>query len=305
MRALVVTSMYPSAARPAHGSFVRDQVAALRRIPDVEVELFAFESGGASPYVRAARALRRRYRGSQFDVIHAHFGLTAWPAFSVNGAPHVVTLHGTDLVHPRSRAITLAAVPFVDLVAPVSQSLAGLLPSLVPERKVAVLPCGVDLERFQPIPRVEARRALGLPEAGPVLLFPADPARPEKRVDRARAVAGDVRLVTLGNADPEEMPLWINAANAVLVPSERESFGMAVLEAMACEVPVLSTPVGIAPEVLPLGFCQEFDAAAWRSALEPWLGDDEVRVNGGQGRAEIYSSARMAERVVEAWRRLA
>ncbi len=46
------------------------------------------------------------------------------------------------------------------------------------------------------------------------------------------------------------MPLWVNAANAVLVPSEREGFGLAVLEALACDVPVLATPVGIHPEAL-------------------------------------------------------
>ena len=57
-------------------------------------------------------------------------------------------------------------------------------------------------------------------------------------------------LLTLGAVDPTEVPLWVNAANAVLVPSDREGFGLAVLEALACDVPVLATPVGIAPEVL-------------------------------------------------------
>ena len=64
------------------------------------------------------------------------------------------------------------------------------------------------------------------------------------------------------------MPLWVNAANAVLVPSEREGFGLAVLEALACDVPVLATPVGITPEALEgiAGtLCAPFDAAAWRA----------------------------------------
>ncbi len=66
------------------------------------------------------------------------------------------------------------------------------------------------------------------------------------------------------------MPLWVNAANAVLVPSEREGFGLAVLEALGCEVPVLATPVGIAPEVLgglPGAFCAEFDVETWAGAV--------------------------------------
>src|SRR5579862_1097160 len=191
MRALVVTNMYPSPAAPARGSFVRDQVQALSRLPEVELELFAFEPGGASPYPRAARALRRRYRGRRFDIVHAHFGLTAWAALAAPADRRAVTLHGTDLINPRSRAVTLAALPFMDLVAPVSEPLAALVPRrLASGEKLAVLPCGVDVGRFRPLPRDEARRELGLAPDGRYLLFPADPARPEKRVDRARAAAG-------------------------------------------------------------------------------------------------------------------
>src|SRR3954451_13742095 len=79
VRVLVVTNMYPSAARPALGPFVRDQVQALRRRADVEVELFAFGPGPRA-LVRAAVEVRRRFRGERFDIVHAHFGLTAWPA---------------------------------------------------------------------------------------------------------------------------------------------------------------------------------------------------------------------------------
>ena len=113
-----------------------------------------------------------------------------------------------------------------------------------------VLPCGVDLQRFRPFPRAQARAELGLDLSTPYLLFPADPARASKRFDRARALAGTTSLLTLGGIDPEQVPLWINAANAVIVPSEREGFGLAVLEALACDVPVLATPVGVHPEVL-------------------------------------------------------
>jgi glycosyltransferase involved in cell wall biosynthesis len=306
MRALVVTNMYPSARAPARGSFVRDQVDALARMPGVEVELFAFEPGGAAPYPRAARQLRRRYGSTAFDVVHAHFGLTAWPSLALRGAPHVVTLHGTDLVSPRSRAVTVAALPFVDLVAPVSESLASLLPSWAVRRGTAVLPCGVNVERFVPTPRREARRALGLEQGGRYVLFPADPARREKRHDRARLVAGELPLLALGAVDPAQVPLWVNAADAVLVPSERESFGLSVLEALACEVPVLATPVGVAPQAL-VGvggtYCGEFDAGRWRSELEAILEQPDPRVQG-RAVAERWSAERMAERVLEAWRGL-
>jgi teichuronic acid biosynthesis glycosyltransferase TuaC len=305
MRALIVTNMYPSARDPARGSFVRDQVAALRRQNGLELELFAFESGGASAYARAGAELRRRYRGARFDVVHAHFGLTLWPALASRAAARAVTLHGTDLVDPRSRAITLAGLPLADLVAPVSDPLARLVPRWLVRGQLAILPCGVDTARFRPIERASARRALGLPERGRYLLFPADPARPEKRYDRALAVAEGTRLLALGGVAPEQVPLWVNAANAVLVTSERESVGLAVLEALACEVPVLATPVGLAPQLL-RGlegcYCGKFEPRAWRAALAPLLAQ-ERRV-AGRERAEAYSAERMAQRVLAAWRSL-
>src|SRR5689334_19999179 len=213
MRALIVTSMWPSASAPARGSFVRDQVAALQAIPGVDVEVYAFPPRG---YLRAARELRRRYRRERFDIVHAHFGLTAWPALAVRHATRVVTLHGTDVRHPRSRRITSAALPRYDLVAAVSPELAREVPGAGTKRRVAVLPCGVDLDRFVAIDRSEARTRLGLDPAGRYLLFPADPTRPAKRPDRARELAGatGAHLLTLGRVHPFEVPYWINAANA-------------------------------------------------------------------------------------------
>jgi glycosyltransferase involved in cell wall biosynthesis len=306
MHALIVTNMYPTPARPALGSFVRDQVEALRRIDGIEIDLFAFVPGGARAYTNAARDLARQHRGKRYDVVHAHFGLSAWPALAARGAAHVVTLHGTDLVHPRSRAVTIAALPFQDLVATVSEPLRSLLPPWA-RSHAAILPCGVDVERFEPRSRAQARSELGLETSGRYILFPADPRRPEKRHDRARAVAGDSELLTLGNVDPQQVPLYVNAANAVLVPSERESFGLAVLEALACNVPVLATPVGIAPEALANvegTLCAEFDPAVWRAALESHLNAEDPRVEG-RASAERFSTDRMAAEVLEAWRSIA
>jgi glycosyltransferase involved in cell wall biosynthesis len=243
MRALIVTNMWPSPAAPALGSFVRDQVDALRAEggPGLELEVAAF---GPRGYARAVPALRRR---APADVVHAHFGLTAWPALAARGSVRLVTLHGTDVRHPRSRAITRAALPFQDLVATASAALAEELEPPARRRHVAVLPCGVATDRFVPISRTQARERLGLDADGRYLLFPADPARAGKRHDRALEVAArtSARLLTAGTVEPASMPLWVNAANAVVVPSDREGFGLAVLEALACDVPVLATPTGV------------------------------------------------------------
>jgi glycosyltransferase involved in cell wall biosynthesis len=309
MRALVVTNMYPSAERPAFGRFVRDQVEALRRLSGIDVEVFAFAGGAPSAYLAAARALRRRCGDGRprFDVVHAHFGLSAWPSFAVGARARAVTLHGTDLSHPRSRAITLAALRRLDLVGAVSAELASRVPpwALRGGVQVEVLPCGVDLERFRRIERTVARGALGLRAEGPYLLFSADPTRSEKRFDLARELAESVgaELLTLGDVDPERVPLYVNAANAVVAPSEREGFGLATLEALACDVPVLATPHGVAPEAL-AGvegtLCAPFELEAWRAALGSLVSMRDPRVVGRE-RAARWSADAMARRVADAW----
>jgi teichuronic acid biosynthesis glycosyltransferase TuaC len=218
-----------------------------------------------------------------------------------------VTLHGNDLFHPRSKWLTRAILPFTALPAAVSREFSELLPGAGTTRRVAVLPVGIDLERFRPIPRREARAHLGLDPDGPYLLFPHDPSRPLKRVDRAREAAGDTPLLTLGHAPPEEVPYWINAANAVLVPSQAEGFGLSVIEALACGVPAFGTPVAIHPVALSGidgAFCAPWDREARREALRPALAAEDPRVDG-RARAELFSADRMAARVVAAWRDVA
>ena len=305
IRALVVSNMRADGAAPGRGSFVRDQAAALAARPDLEVELFEFEPGPRA-LAAAAGALRRGFGRQRFDVVHAHFGLTQWPAFAARARARAVTLHGTDLRHPRTRVLTAAALGRMDLVACASAPLCRDLPARARARAraLAVLPCGVSTQRFVPIDRSQARARLGLDPDGPYILFPAAPERAVKRHDRAAAVVGGVPLLTAGAVAPEEMPLWINAANAVLVPSDAEGFGLAVLEALACEVPVLATPVGIHPVALrdlPGTLCAPFDPGVWRAALRPHLGEPDPRI-GGRGRAELFSAPRMAERVELAWR---
>lgn len=301
MRALVVTKLWPTPEHPAVGAFVRDQVEALRRIDGIEVDVFAFPGRG---YAQAMRDLRAERGGGDHDVVHAHFGLTAWVALALRGpAPRAVTLHGTDVRHPRSRRITQAALGRMDLVAAVSPELAADVPG---RHDVRVLPCGVDTRRFAPMARAEARAALGLPAAEPCLLFPADPARPGKRHDRALEVADGARLLSLGAVPPLEVPLWVNAANAVVLPTEAEGFGLAVLEALACDVPVLTTRVGNHPEALDgiAGtLCAPYDRDAWRAAAAPHLAAEDPRV-AGRERAERWSADRMAARVAAAWREL-
>ena len=197
MRVLIVTNMWPSPERPAFGVFVRDQVEALRglAIADLEIDV---EVLPPSTYLRAIPGLRRRRRATHYDIVHAHFGLTLWPALAVPAAAHAVTLHGTDLRHPRTGVITRAGLRYADLVATVGEDLAAELPVPRSGQHRAILPCGVATDRFRPLPRAAAREHLGLKADGRYLLLPADPARPGKRTPKHPVPAGFARRKSEG-----------------------------------------------------------------------------------------------------------
>jgi glycosyltransferase involved in cell wall biosynthesis len=313
LKVLVVTNMWPTEARPSLGPFVRDQVEALAQEEDLDVEVHRFvPPGGLAPYVREAFAIARKFRGRRFDIVHAHYGLSGWCALGACASARVVTFHGDDLRLPKvawlgaaiSRLVTLPATASGDLARSESRRLGG--PG--ERRRVAVLPCGVDLERFRPLDRRAARERLGLDLDARYLLFPADPARPEKRHDRAAELAAtaDATLLTGGSIEPEAMCTWMNAADAVVVTSDYEGFGMAAIEALACDVPVLSTPVGVAPYLL-AGIegclCAPFDAERWAAAARPHLAAKDPRV-AGSARAATLAAGPMAERVIEVYRHL-
>jgi teichuronic acid biosynthesis glycosyltransferase TuaC len=310
VRVLVVTNFTPDEQAPQRGRWVRDQVDEVRS-RGIEVDVFSFPRG-RSEYRPATRRLRALLKRERFDLVHAHYGLAGWVAKLAGAKPLLVTFHGTDVRHELVGPLSRRLVWRVDLVSAVSRALfaeeAGR-PGLPPVPGSAVLPCGPDLERFGRLDRAQARAELGLAPDGQYLFFPANPNRPEKRHDLAAelAAACGAELLVGGSIEPERMPTWINAADAVLITSNYEGFGMAAVEALACDVPVLSTPVGIAPYAL-AGvegcLCAPYETDAWGPLARRHLDTPDPRVSGA-GRAQTLSAGRMAERLIEAYRDIA
>jgi len=252
---LVVTSEWPTANQPLLVPFIVQQVRFLREA-GVDVEVFPFR-GARNPenYARAWRRLRGRIRAGRHDLVHAQFGQAGALAAFPKPLPLVVTFHGDDLegivgddgrylwlgrvLRWVSQAVALRA----DGIVAVSRHLGRYLPH-PPD---AIIPTGVDFSKFRPIPMAEARARLGLPPDRKLVLFPADPAETRKRhalAERAVRLAGEADLVVAWGVPHQDVPVYMNACDVMVLTSMHEGSPTVVKEALACDMPIVAVDVG-------------------------------------------------------------
>jgi glycosyltransferase involved in cell wall biosynthesis len=262
--------MYPSTMMPFYGSFVRDEAEALRAA-GVDVDVY-FVNGRANKlnYLRMPFGFFDRVRRIDYDVIHVHHSFCGLIATLQHHIPVVWTFHEGEISGNTADALREQPIKRftyskrmkryvarkVDMVVVVAEHLREPL-----RRPDALwMPSGIDWKRFAPMDSGEARRQLGLADNRRYVLFPAAPSRVEKRyelarrgVDRLREMwpdTRDVELIALDNVPHERVPLFMNASDVVLMTSAFEASPVTIREALACNVPVISTDVGDARVVM-------------------------------------------------------
>jgi glycosyltransferase involved in cell wall biosynthesis len=248
---LVVTAMYPHPGNEGYGAFVMQQVEQLRALGH-SVEVLHFPGyRSKSEYVKAAASVFRRTRTQRYDILHAHYGVTGLATFFRNSVPLVISVHGSDgLVGRLEPFITRFTCKRADAVIVASARIAEKVPGIV-------IPCGVDLDVFSPKPKADARHRLDLAPDRKYVLFPFDPARPVKRhalakaaVTRLRQEIPEAELLVVWRAQNGEMPRYYSAADAMILCSSSEASPTSVKEALACNLPVVSTDVGDVTQIM-------------------------------------------------------
>ncbi|MGO9274996.1 MAG: glycosyltransferase [Terriglobia bacterium] len=264
-RILVVTNLWPTESDPGFGSFVRAQMESLRPL-GVEFDLL-FINGRESRwnYLRAIGELRRRLGREPYDLIHAHFGLSGLVARCQLKLPVVVSFMGDDVlgqprldgrITPTGRFYQISSFLLARLVAAVIVK-SREMKSRLRLNSAHVIPNGVDLDLFRPCDPAQARRALGLDLAKKFILFPYDPGEARKRYDLieaaaalARAEIPELEILHARGVPRHLMPLYMNAADVLVLASLIEGSPNAVKEAMAVNLPVVAVDVGDVAELL-------------------------------------------------------
>lgn len=252
-------------------------------------------------------------------------------------APRMVTtLHGTDITlvgsDPSYARVVAFSIEQSHGVTAVSESLkADTLTALGIRREIRVIPNFLDCSRYRRREEADLRARCCPSDRYDALIVHVSNFRPVKRVDvalevfqrikrqvRARfmligdgPVRADIerRVAEAGleadvvfHGEQQDLVPWLSVADLFLLPSAQESFGLAALEAMACEVPVVASKVGGLPEIIDdgvTGFVCPLDAVDEMAARGVKLLTDAVfRHDMGRRAAEVVRTRYCAERVV-------
>ena len=258
-----------------------------------EVEVASYPLFDHPPYTLAlATKMLEVFEAESLDVLHVHYAIphsvSAMLARSMAAPrrlPFVTTLHGTDITLVGSNRsylpITKFSIEKSDGVTAISDYLLKqTLKEFDIKRSIDVIPNFVNCDLYTRVPN-EAQRAKWAPNGEPIIMHLSN-FRPVKRITDAIEIFAIVRakmpakLVLIGDGPDrgaaeylvrkkrlQKDVFFLGKQNAVyeklssadlfLLPSQLESFGLAALEAMACEVPVVATNVGGIPEVVTHG----------------------------------------------------
>ena len=302
---------------PSASIFVDRQIASLEKA-GVRISTFDVSiSHSLIHIVRKWLELRRLVRRLNPDLVHARYGTIIGFVAAFAGRPAVITFCGGDLRGGHCVSIlrqysgfllsNLAALRAQVLIC-VSEDLRQAL--WWRKSRAVVIPDGVDLDLFSPGPQEIARKQLGWELSHPVVILNVrndpklkglDIATTAMQMVRSQIPGSELRLIE--NVEPNRMPLYYRAADALVCASLSEGSPNVVKEALACNLPVVSTPVGDVPErlagVQPSAVIARDAKAIGEELVQVLL--ERKRSNGREHVANL-SLENIAQRVLDVYR---
>lgn len=312
-------------------------------------------------------------KGIQYDIIHSHYWMSGVIGHALKQAWHVPLIHMFHTLGLMKQRVARlpgeaegeyritgenSVIRSADRIVAATQAELAQLQWLYQAQahKVVIIPPGVDLERFYPISKDEAKDFVGIPQRERTLLFVGrieplkgvdtlidalailrrqdicvslmliggdpfvEPGKADPEMARLKQILAEhtcqqpclQELVTfLGKRSQDTLPYYYSAAEAVVMPSYYESFGMVALEAMACGTPVVASEVGGLAFLVQdgkTGFTVPVgDAQALADSLAVLLKNPDLRDQMGKQAEELarnYSWDNIASRLVNVYREL-
>lgn len=232
---------------------------------NVEVDYFIYKGTGIINYLKAIYFLRRKVKHNNYDIIHANYSYSGWvTVLTFPRAPIIVSLMGSDTYGSVNwnckRTIrgyfdillTQLIQPFVSYIIVKSRNLSKYI---YLRNKCKIIPNGVDFNKFREIDKNSCRRKLSLPLNKRLILFLGNKDDPRKNfylLKKSISMLNDFsfELLTPYPTKSDLIPFYLNAADVLVMTSYLEGSPNVIKEAMACNLPIVSTDVGDVKEVI-------------------------------------------------------
>lgn len=260
-------------------AFIYEQVESLKKL-DVEVDVFLINQKGMAGYLSKAMGLREHLKKKQYDIIHAHYGLSGIVPLFVRKQKKIITYHGSDIHLPINNLLSTIIGLFFNGRIFVSDALRKKI-LYSPSSMNVTIPCGVNFDLFFPKDKIEARRTVGLMNDKRYVLFPSNKNNYVKNYPLAQSAVEilqrkniNVLLLELSGYSREGVNELLNAVDAVVMTSFTEGSPQIIKEAMAVNKPIVSVIVGDVKQIaegIPELFLVERDASAVAEGLEKAL----------------------------------
>ncbi len=227
------------------GEVVQNQGESLKKA-GIELDYFLVKPGLLG-HILSVPKIRKIFKIGKYDLIHAHYSLSAFVATLSGRFPVVVSLMGSDVLKSSlTRIISrfLARNNWAKLIVKSKQ-----MKEMLNFSSAIIIPNGVNISLFRYIPKKEARILVEYSDCKKLIVFISQPGRPEKNyslASKSLKLMGDpdIELLQLYNISSLEVCHWLNAADLLLLTSLHEGSPNIIKEAMACNCPIVSTDVG-------------------------------------------------------------
>ena len=314
MKILFVTSEWPTKSHPNYVPFLKKHILSLEN-RGVSTVVYKIKSKSMGIRITSIIRLRNYINSGDFNILHTHWGYNALYTLGVN-IPKVITFHGSDLNIPKFWNIRTCTIYLISKLATiisdynifVTKALAR--ESLSKTGRASVIPMGINLRDFFPMDQIKCRKKINLPINKKLILFGGNSSQPVKRLELAQSTVellnDDYELITIDYISHELIPFYLNACDVLLMTSFNEGSPMMIKEAIACNLPIISTDVGDVKELVDgIKNCSIIPDESPRTIASMIIScvKNKIRSNGAR-KMENYSLEVTSEKVLNIYKKI-
>ncbi|WP_339923303.1 glycosyltransferase family 4 protein [uncultured Cyclobacterium sp.] len=257
IKTLYITNMYPTRNHPVDGIFIQEQILEIANFIPLKKEIFLIDAvhKGKLEYIKSIYTISKTIQSKTFDIIHIHYGISGLFLLFFKPKPKVfLTLHGSDIQRRKTNKwqvwLTKIILPKIDKVFVQNQFMKELVKPY--NSNVEVITCGVDTFFFKPDSQANKQKNYKL------ILFPSSPNREVKNYplfikifNRIKEKSSfPVEFACIDKLNRTEVRNLLSRADCLLLTSKTEGSPQVVKEALSCNLPVVSVPVGDVNEII-------------------------------------------------------